>query len=99
MASGISRSTEKVVFAKYRRNRMECEKGSWEKREMQSQTNTLIRDPNRKDRGIRKYFKEHGYKAPNLEDDGQTYSEEQRNTGNRIINVQQARTKNKGDER
>ena len=66
---------------------------------MQSLTNTLIRDPNRKDRGIRKYFKEHGYKAPNLEDDGQTDSEKQHNTGNSTINVQQERTKGEGDER
>ena len=91
MASGISRSTEKVVFAKYRENRMECEKGSWEKLEMLSQKNLLIRDPDRKDRGIREDFKKHG-KAPNMEDNGQTYSEKQRNTGNSTINVQQART-------
>ena len=59
---GISKSLEKIEFdkdiLKDRVVRGSCEKGSW-----YSRKGTIVRDPNRKDRGIRTAFKKSG-KAP-----------------------------------
>ena len=62
MASGISRSLEKIEFAKdILKDRVV--RGSFEKNEYFSRKNVLVRDKNRKDRGIRTAFKRSG-KAP-----------------------------------
>ncbi len=62
MLSGIDRSLEKVVFAKDILKGRDV-RGSFEKPEYFSQKNVLVRDKNRKDRGIRQYFRKTG-KAP-----------------------------------
>ncbi len=64
--SGILRSLKKIVFAEdifYGR----IVRGSFENGEYYSQKGVLVRDKNRKDRGIRLAFKRAGYKAPNLD--------------------------------
>ena len=62
MPSGIVRSQEKVVFAKdILKDR--TVRGSFEKGEYFSQKNVIVRDKNRKDRGIRTAFRKTG-KAP-----------------------------------
>ena len=64
MTSGIRRSQEKIEFAKdflYGR----VVRGSFERKEYFSQNNVLVRDRNRKDRGVRQAFRRTG-KAPAL---------------------------------
>lgn len=99
MASGILESLKKIVFAEdifYGR----IVRGSFENREYYSQKGLLKDEMNRVDRGgMRHYFKNNGYKAPNL--NMPCDSEGTRNQSNRqknIKNVYQART-SKGDER
>ena len=62
MLSAIERSREKVEFAKDILKGREV-RGSFEKPEYFSQKNVIVRDKNRKDRGIRQYFRKTG-KAP-----------------------------------
>lgn len=98
MASGILESLKKIVFAEdifYGR----IVRGSFETKDYYSQKNVLVRDKNRKDRGIKDSFKEVGYKAPNLNMPcDRKGTRNQSNRQKNIKNVYQART-SKGDER
>ena len=59
MTSGIKKSLEKIEFAKdILRGRVV--RGSFEKGEYFSQKNVIVRDKNRKDRGIRQAFRRTG---------------------------------------
>ena len=96
-SGGVLSSLQKEVFAKdifYDR----IVRGSFETKEYYSQKNVLVREKNRKDRGIRHAFRDAGFKAPNLD-----MPCDRKGTRNQIIrqqnikNVYQARTL--GDER
>ena len=64
MTSGITKSLEKVEFARdILKGRIV--RGSFETGEYYSQKNVIVRDKNRKDRGIRQEFKRRGY-APSM---------------------------------
>ena len=66
MASAIIRSLEAIPFAvDILKDRIAM--GSFESPEYYSQTGTLCRVKDRKDRGIRRSFKKHGRKAPPIE--------------------------------
>lgn len=97
MASGILKSLKKIVFAEdifYGR----IVRGSFENGEYYSQKGVLVRDKNRKDRGIRLAFKRAGYKAPNL--DMPCDSEGTRDQSNRQQNIKNVRqVETLGDER
>ena len=63
--SDIRKSLKKITFAEdvlYGR----IVRGSFENPEYYSQVDVLVRNPKRKDRGIRKAYKKNGHKAPEL---------------------------------
>lgn len=64
--SAITKSLEPIRFAvDILKDRIV--EGSFESGEYYSQKNVLVREKNRKDRGIRQSFKKHGRKAPQIE--------------------------------
>ena len=65
MASGISNSLRKEAFAvDLLKDRIV--RGSFENSEYYSQKNVLVREKNRKDRGIRQAFKKNKCRAPEI---------------------------------
>lgn len=65
MASGIGSSSRKETFAEdVLKNRVA--RGYFEKNEFYSKQNVIVREKDRKDRGIRKAFKKSG-KAPAIQ--------------------------------
>ena len=61
---GIAKSLEKIEFARDFLKGRDV-RGSFEKKEYFSQKNVIVRDKNRKDRGIRQAFRKNGY-APQM---------------------------------
>ena len=62
---GIRKSLKKITFAEdVFGDRIV--RGSFENDEYYSQKGVLVREPHRKDRGIKDAFKRNGFKAPNL---------------------------------